>query len=98
MEFRNMNGFFGGDGDTGDTGDDRYAPRRELPGEPVDWVCLTLLAAAVIMTVIFWERISDALFYGLLLPLITTGTNLALVILGLLLALSYLKRWMHRHF
>lgn len=99
MDFRDMNGFFGGNDDT--TGGERYTPppsRRELPGELVDWVCLTLLAAAVILTVIFWERISDALFYGLLLPLITTGTNLALVILGLMAALAYLRRWIHRHF
>lgn len=97
MDFQDMNGFFGGNADAAGGGRRTPPPsRRELPGGPADWVCLPLLASAVILTVIFWERISDALFFALLLPLITAGTNLALVILGLTLTLAYLKRRIHR--
>ena len=103
-DYQKMNGFFTGPAGDGQEDGGTWRPERPfrpespLPADisPVDWVCGGLLLLAAVLSICFWDRLSDALFFGVLFPLITAGGELLFVLAVLAFLLEELRRKLRR--
>ena len=63
----------------------------------MDWICGSILAAAVLLAVFFWEPLSDALFFRLLFPLLSIGGTFSAAVLPVLGLIFWLKHRFRRY-
>ena len=69
-----------------------FAPRLEMSLERrVDIIAAIVIGIPLLMAIIFWDAFSDALFYQFLYPLLSTGGKVILIILGIVLAVMYIR-------
>lgn len=54
-------------------------------------IAAVVMGILLLMTIVFWDTFSDALFYQFLYPLLSTGGKTILIILGIVLAAIYIR-------
>lgn len=105
--FEGMNGSFGTDipRDTG-----VYEPPRKQSIHDIfhesemslerkaDIIAACIMSVLLVLTIVFWGAFSDALFYQLLYPLLSTGGKVILTLLVVVLIAIYIRFRFQRRF
>lgn len=84
----NMNGSFGGTSGNSPTPQHRHTNRvTSIQAEQIfDIVCSGIIFLSTLLTLIFWDRFSETLFYSILLPVIKVGGTVAIIAVIILIA------------
>ena len=105
--FEGMNGSFGTDipRDTGVYEPPRKQSIRDIFHESemslerkADIIAACFMCVLLVLTIVFWDAFSNALFYEFLCPVLTTGGKVILILFVIVLIAMYIRFRIRRRF